>query len=108
MSTSNPAHALAVNSEGLCLWYCPGCSQIHVVILKGVPCSRPQKPWEFDGNWEKPTISPSILTQGTKRCHCFIRGGIIEYCDDCDHELAGKHVPLPLNPVGLATKEDGY
>lgn len=50
--------------------------------------------WEFNGDFEKPTFSPSM------RCnyghglitHCFVRNGKIEYLSDCTHEMAGKTV----------------
>lgn len=60
--------------------------------------------WEWDGNLEAPTVSPSILVRwthaetGEHRCHSFLRGGRWEFLGDCTHELVGQTVemkPLP-------------
>jgi hypothetical protein len=73
-------------------FYCPGCAKRHTI----------NETWEFDGNYDAPTFSPSVLTQGSswenRTCHSFIRGGLIEYLTDCTHELAGQVVPLPKFP----------
>lgn len=68
---------------------CPGCKCDHHFSAS----------WQFDGDCEKPTVSPSILTrfeQDLKKivCHIFIKDGMIQYLDDCTHELAGKNVPM--------------
>lgn len=42
----------------LYLW-CPGCDDLH-----GVEVTSPDCRWEWDGNLEAPTISPSILVNG--------------------------------------------
>lgn len=70
------------------LWYCPACKCHH-----GGPVDR----WTFDGNLEAPTFSPSYLcTYGSLpgRCHTFIKNGQIEYLPDCEHEYAGKTIPM--------------
>jgi len=54
--------------------------------------------WGFNGDYERPTLTPSILvfaTAGSPRCHCFVRDGRVEFCPDSDHEFAGKTVDLP-------------
>lgn len=90
-------------------WWCPGCEQLHAVKIDG-PCA-----WQWDGDVEKPTISPSVrcftttdenrqpLPNGQQRtlCHCFVRAGQIEFCGDSPHALAGKTVPLPDLPDWL-------
>jgi len=55
--------------------------------------------WEWNGDVENPTLSPSIKTwvnlpNGDKICHSFIRNGMIEYLSDCTHEYAGQTLPL--------------
>lgn len=55
--------------------------------------------WEWNGDTEKPTLSPSILTTcdvpgDYQRCHCFVRDGLIEYLPDCTHEFCGQVIPL--------------
>ena len=67
---------------------CPGCRELHGV----------HDGWEFNGDRDRPTFSPSILVAGSdpeRRCHSFVRNGKIEFLSDCHHELAGKTVELP-------------
>jgi hypothetical protein len=92
---------------------CPGCaladgfSGVHILPVKWTPPGREQSSanagqahWDFNGDMEKPTFGPSILTRQDRAgvpfvCHSFIREGMIEFLGDCTHELAGKTVPLP-------------
>lgn len=70
-------------------FYCPGCKCTHMIPVEG------PKAWEFDGNMDKPTFKPSILTWGDGwRCHSFIRNGQWQFLGDCTHELAGKTVDM--------------
>ncbi len=66
---------------------CPGCRCSHYFSSS----------WQFDGNFELPTVSPSIrVNYGDGRvCHFFIRGGTIEFLSDCHHSLRGTIVDLP-------------
>ena len=53
--------------------------------------------WGWNRDTEKPTITPSILTQGGNslpRCHSYVTDGRIQFLQDCGHELAGKTVDL--------------
>lgn len=130
----NPVAALRTVSnhgeEGGPVWHslhiwCPGCDKLHAVNLVGPEGYRPEVCWDWDGNLESPTISPSILchnsvflhedgtqcpnwhedyetrthTQGP--CHSFVRNGQWEFLSDCAHELAGKTVPVPPLPDWL-------
>lgn len=76
-------------------FFCPGCKYHHAPRIKG-PGS-----WIFNWDFDKPTLSPSILvTTGplagiNKTCHSFIKNGMIEFLDDCFHELKGTTVELP-------------
>jgi hypothetical protein len=70
--------------------------------------------WNWNGDIEKPTLSPSILQtagpDGHKDiCHCFVRDGVIEFCGDCTHSLTGKSMPLPdwNDVVNLTIEPDG-
>lgn len=92
------------------LW-CPACDELHMIDSK----------WQFDGNMENPTFSPSILTwQGNdpngpdynpndarpfKRCHSFLRAGVWQYLGDCTHEHAGKNLEAVELPDWL-TREN--
>ncbi len=93
----NVAAVINVEGEGRRLVFrCPGCKCSHGVPVDG------SRGWSWNGDLEKPTLSPSILiTYGRdprpdrpQTCHSFVREGRIEYCGDCEHELAGKIVPL--------------
>ena len=96
------------------LW-CPGCDEHHAM-----PVSKPSNGdgpmWTFNGDEEKPTLSPSILVRGTKQitdeeakrimkgekiepiphvCHSFVTDGKIQFLGDCTHKLVGQTVDLP-------------
>lgn len=68
--------------------YCPGCKTHHVFDDR----------WTFNGDYEKPTFSPSMLVNKSfpdSRCHSFVRDGKIEFLSDCAHELKSQTVELP-------------
>lgn len=100
-----------IEDDQLGFW-CPGCENMHV--LDGS--------WNFNGDYNKPTFSPSILvTSGhcalnwnrekcwctfnkehpeqikpfhCERCHSFVRDGDIQFLSDCSHSMVGQTVPL--------------
>ena len=102
---------LRIGTEGMVFFYCPGCKEYHGVRTdKNYPYH-----WNFNGNYDKPTFSPSVLVTGTvfptdeeadrimkgekiepKKfvCHSFITDGKIRYLSDCTHELAGQTVEM--------------
>lgn len=92
------AKVVRANAEYESTWYgvtyvhyCPGCKHKHRInVEKPNHCGAI---WSFNGDMESPTFSPSINIVG--QCHYFIRNGMIEYCSDSKHELAGQIVPLP-------------
>jgi hypothetical protein len=56
---------------------------------EGTPC------WTWNGRTDKPTLRPSVLTQGHNfRCHSWINDGQVQFLDDCSHELRSTTVPL--------------
>lgn len=81
-------------------FWCPGCDNPHSI----------NETWAFDGNYESPTINPSILVTMPNpdkqklilvheyRCHLYIREGRIEFLSDCSHDLAGNTVDIPDYP----------
>lgn len=83
-------------------FYCPGCAEEH-----NIPVKPHAQGWDFNGDYEKPTLAPSILRYAhdataedgqfytTFRCHSFVRDGKIEFLSDCTHPLANKTVDLP-------------
>lgn len=74
-------------------FWCPGCEEYHSIRIEGPTF------WGFDGNDEKPTVSPSILVTGHdgRRCHSYLTNGVLNFLDDCTHKLRGR-VPLPDYP----------
>lgn len=112
--------------DGYVAFWCPGCKEAHLVnVGKGSPGAH----WSFDGNYDAPTFAPSVdvrsghyarwhksdeecwCTYNAKHpedanfhcqhCHTFVRGGMIQFLDDCSHALAGQTVPMPDYPVHL-------
>lgn len=81
-------------------FFCSGCETYHSFQIKAVYPG--DKVWEFNGDEEAPTFSPSLVVNmpGDKRCHLFVRDGKIEYLADCSHHLAGQTVDLRAEPEG--------
>ena len=53
--------------------------------------------WTWNGDTEKPTIKPSVLTQnhdGSFRCHSWVNDGQAKFLSDCSHGMAGNTVEL--------------
>lgn len=105
------------STTGYAHW-CPGCGEMHPL---------PDQ-WRFDGNLENPTFSPSFLHSSYKRamrdgqwtggwerdandclvrmvCHYILTAGVLNFCGDSTHALAGQAVPLPKLPK-WATDDD--
>jgi hypothetical protein len=98
------------------MFVCPGCvaggpdgyDGIHLLPVNA-PANLGKPSWDWDGNEEAPTLSPSILTNGTRgepsrldeegkpvfpRCHSYLRAGVFEFLSDCEHPLVGQKVPM--------------
>ena len=75
---------------GMFVFFCPGCKELHHYDPR----------WTFNGDMERPTFTPSLLhpRPNHKTCHLFLTDGVIQFLPDCEHELAGKSVPLPELP----------
>lgn len=58
--------------------------------------------WTWNGDVDKPTIRPSVLTTGftrlsegkEMRCHTWVNDGQAQFLDDCSHELRGSTVDM--------------
>lgn len=79
--------------EGSYWFKCLGCRRRHAFFVVGPLI------WEFDGNMEEPTFSPSLSNKwnthdSAHHCHLFVKKGKIEYCADSTHHLAGKTVDM--------------
>ena len=82
--------------------WCPGCDEHHAM-----PVTKPSNgdgvAWAFNGDEERPTITPSILVSSTSpkdgkiytKCHSFVTDGKIQFLSDSAHALAGQTVELP-------------
>lgn len=102
-----------INDNRVGFW-CPGCNEMHQVRIP--PHSHA---WGFNGNYEKPTFTPSVLVTGKRRltddererilagekveipnmrCHSFVTDGRIQFLADCTHDLAGQTVDLHAKP----------
>jgi len=76
--------------------FCPGCKDTHVLPWK-------RGGWTFNGDTLKPTFMPSFRlyqdsVKGSGLCHFILTDGVINFCTDSTHPLAGKSVPLPEFP----------
>lgn len=74
----------------LYIFECPGCKCNHSFRVP---------PWGFNGDLNKPTVEGSVLVTwphkgGTDICHSFVKDGMIQFLDDCTHELKGQTVEL--------------
>lgn len=95
----NPVARIREFPNGLAwlrLW-CPGCQLVHTPVTSGD--GGPVGVWNWNGDLERPTLSPSILARtGGLRCHSFVRNGQWQYLGDCTHDLAGQTIDLPPLP----------
>jgi hypothetical protein len=98
-------------------FYCPACEMLHVFDER----------WKFDGNFEKPTFTPSLRTSsghyvaGSQKrpdgkcgicenakergvqsicgvCHLNVTKGSIQFHADCTHGMAGQTVAMTVRP----------
>lgn len=76
--------------DGKLMFYCEGCGQCHYADNR----------WTFNGDFEKPTFSPSILVNTGHHpnpsdiCHSFVTDGKMQYLSDCTHSLTGQTVEM--------------
>ncbi len=69
------------------LW-CPACDDLVCI----------NSTWEWNGDVERPTFAPSLLTRSVVAgrehiCHSFVTDGSWHYLGDCTHNRAGQAVP---------------
>lgn len=85
---SEASHVM-INKRG------PFTNQLLPVIQKGSRDAQPSPVWSWNGDTEKPTLKPSVLTwTDTDRCHTWITDGKVIYLPDCSHEFAGQTLEL--------------
>lgn len=86
---------LCNSDEKIWEFKCPGCGKMHQFWERW---NGGKAAWKFNGDAEKPTVTPSILTWRSGqncRCHSFISEGRIRFLPDSEHILVGKTVDLP-------------
>lgn len=82
------------------IFYCPGCECEHAYRIQEADKPQGQGPiWSWNGSYDAPTFSPSLLnTQPNHpegiRCHLFVNDGVIDFCSDSSHKLAGTKVAM--------------
>ncbi len=74
-------------------WFCPGCGHCEHASL-----DHP-KGWLFEGTEHNPSLTPSVKNTweggGKIRiCHVVMKNGILRFCRDSSHSLAGKRVQM--------------
>ena len=80
-------------------FYCPACGETH--HYNGLKMNGEPLLWEFNGNVEKPSFTPSLRITGVHRetgqpscCHLYVTDGAIHFCGDCSHGMSGQTVPM--------------
>jgi hypothetical protein len=92
---------------GIVAFECLGCGCGHAIPVAAEP---PSRNWQWNGNADAPTFTPSILVtypanpdaieefkewRTERRCHSFVINGQIQYLPDSTHKFAGKTIELP-------------
>ena len=88
------------NNENYPAWTfeCPGCKCNHYITTERPKGGKPV--WEFNGDVDKPTFSPSIRVEWEHKnkkftCHFNITNGKIRFRSDCTHSLKNQYIDLP-------------
>lgn len=72
-------------------------TRVLPVMIGGTRSGTPN--WTWNGSVDSPTVKPSIRSRAGSDenpivCHTFVNDGMVQFLDDCTHELAGQTVPL--------------
>ena len=71
-----------------CWFWCPGCGHSHAFTMPH---------WTWNGDENKPSFQPSLMCNKGRRslqCHSVVTDGVINFCSDSHHHLAGKSVAM--------------
>ena len=88
-------------APGAYMHWCPGCRELHPL----------PDGWTFNGNLDSPSFQPSFKHSGysshhePRICHYILTNGILNFCGDCTHALAGHAIPLPDLPEGIRDED---
>jgi len=84
--------------EATHVWLCmPGPFSHRVLpVVHGNTTRKGTHCWTWNGDTEKPTVKPSIITRGGGDgvCHSFVNDGKVQFLGDCTHEYANKTLDL--------------
>ena len=95
---------------------CPACGFEHRfrIDLEGHGHYK-DNVWEFNGDYDKPTFSPSmganLLRQQEEHpvCHSFVQNGQWKFLDDSTHHMAGQTVDMiPPDPDMTWKEQHGW
>lgn len=93
------------------MFVCPGCVTMLGNGLHMLPVNSEVKSpsWDWNGDLESPTLSPSILTgRGSSNvCHSFLTNGIFQFLSDCTHPLAGTSAAMVDLPDWIVNDRQG-
>lgn len=94
------------------MFWCPGCeTEDGEGGMHMLPVNRPDgKSWGWNGDIDRPTLTPSILTRVDSRgllCHSFLVDGVFQFLSDSSHRYSGQNVPMPDLPGWLADEGEG-
>ena len=82
---------------------CPACQYCHTFRTVKTP-GETVDIWEFDGNFDSPTFTPSMGANGNGNypnapyCHSYVTDGHWEFLKDSTHRLAGQTVAMIPTP----------
>ena len=73
------------------MFWCPACECGH-----GFKTEGPGPAWTWNGDYEKPTVNPSLSVNAppVPRCHFYLIDGFFQYSSDSGHALAARKVPM--------------
>lgn len=113
-------------AKGIYGFKCEGCNGYHTIWTSEALNHAPCPVWGFNGNFQLPTITPSVLNTWGKladpnwtepdepasedwswsgRCHIFVTNGQIQWLGDCTHKLAAQTRMLPFIREDLVEKD---
>lgn len=90
--------------DGSVYFFCPGCGEGHRATTKAIDngLGGLTPAWQFNGDVNKPTITPSIRVSmdfkdhvPQRICHSQVTDGRIHFYKDSTHQFAGKTLDLP-------------
>lgn len=105
-------YGIRFNCPGCALSFSRGSKMVVLPVtwtppdMERSPLANQHEPWGFNGDLERPTFTPSILSRWKEPqgeglppkqhvCHSFVTDGRIQFLSDCTHALAGQTVELP-------------